>query len=159
MRWRERAAWLLVVLGWALIIFGVAAGCHLSAAAARSAIGPCPVTGAGPYQACVLMPRGDKPQVGQEITDSPGRNGCVSTPWMVTDHTGAPMAWVNCYGLYSGGAPGFPGGLICTTRDLVNAACLTPDTGTLELFDAQGRHPVTLTRADIIYLHHLERNH
>ena len=114
----------------------------------------CTVTGAGVPVSCVAMPPATVPTVGQQIMDGQGNPG---TPWMVTDWHGAPMAWVNIYGFYSGGAPGFPGGLICTTKVLQDAACLTPDTGTLELFDSTGRNPVKLTRADILFLHKLER--
>lgn len=121
----------------------------------RAATPACPVTGAGPYQSCILMPSSSTPQVGQQVTAGQGSN--PGTPWMITDPSGAPMAWVNLYGLYSGGEPGFPGGLICTTRGLASAACLTPDKGTLELFDSHGKNPVTLTRADIQWLHEHER--
>jgi len=113
----------------------------------------CVVTGAGAPVACVVMPPATVPTVGEQIMDSSGNPG---TPWMVTDHNGAPMAWVNIYGFYSAGAPGFPGGLICTTKILQNAACLTPNTGTLELYDSTGHNPVSLTYADIQFLHQLE---
>src|SRR5258708_3464495 len=75
----------------------------------------CPVTGAGPWVRCVRAPDVGQPNVGQEITAGAGAD--PGTPWMVTDHSGAPMAWVNLYGLYSGGDAGkMPGGLICVTN-------------------------------------------
>lgn len=148
MKIREIIAWgLLLTIGGV----GLVLSCQGPATADAAT---CPVTGAGPYQSCILMPSSSTPEVGQQVTTGQGAN--PGTPWMITDPSGAPMAWVNLYGLYSGGQPGFPGGLICTTRGLDNAACLTPDRGTLELFDAHGENPVTLTRADIIWLHRHE---
>lgn len=105
-------------------------GCTASSAA--SSPSACPVTGAGSYQSCVQVPASGSPAVGQEITAGTGSD--PGTPWMVTDPSGAPIAWVNLYGLYSGGDGGkMPGGLICVTNGVTAVvACLTPE-GTLTL--------------------------
>ena len=150
-----------------LVVFAVLAALFAGAACgashtpkASAAELSCPVTGAGQYVSCVRVPDAS-PEVGQQITDATGSNGCADTPWMVTDYQGAPMAWVNCYGLYSGGDGGrMPGGLICVSYGVTSyAACLTP-TGTLELTPTGPHGPtgptVTLTPADIRFLHHLE---
>jgi hypothetical protein len=65
------------------------------------------------------------------------------------------MAWVNLYGLYSGGDGGKdPGGLICVTDGVfTTVACLTPQ-GTLTLRDSIGQ--VTMSPRDVRFLHCLE---
>jgi len=116
----------------------------------------CP-TSFGSYVACVQMPANmSTPMIGEEI--STGANSDPGTPWMVTDASGAPMAYVNLYGFYSFGAPGGQGGLICSTRLWVAAACLTPNTGTVELFDVNGANPQVLTYGDVAFLHCLEHS-
>lgn len=132
------------------IVLTFALGGNCARAAASSS---CPVTGAGPYSRCIDMPASATPRVGQEITAGNGSN--PGTPWMVTDSHGAPMAWVNLYGLYSGGDGGkMPGGLICVTDGTAaTVACLTPE-GTLQL--GEGSNRVTLTPADIRFLHRLK---
>lgn len=98
-------------------------------------------------------------QVGQWIQDNVPYS---STPWLVTDHMGAPMAWVNGYGLYSGGDGWkMPGGLICVSyKTSATVACLNPD-GTLTLQRAGPAGPwgprETLTPRDIAWLHQGER--
>lgn len=120
---------------------------------------PCPVTGAGSYQSCVQVPASPDAAVGEEITAGSGND--PGTPWMVTDPSGAPMAWVNLYGLYSGGDGGkMPGGLVCVTYGTTTVvACLTPQ-GTLQLRPAGPDGPdgrvVTLRARDIRFLHRLE---
>jgi hypothetical protein len=70
------------------------------------------------------------------------------------------MAWVNLYGLYSGGDGGrMPGGLACVTYGISsNAACMTP-VGTLQLQPTGPAGPTaatqTLTAADIAFIHSL----
>lgn len=111
------------------------------------------MTGAGPWSWCVAMPATGRPRAGEEITAAAGPD--PGTPWLVTDKAGAPMAWVNLDGLYSGGDGGrHPGGLICVTRGvLADAICLTPR-GTVVF--SQGRSAVTLTARDVRCLHSLE---
>jgi hypothetical protein len=80
----------------------------------------------------------------------------------VEDKNGAPMAWVNLYGLYSGGDGGLmPGGLVCVTyKTSASVACLTPE-GDLTLTPAGKNGPAgparTLTPADINWLHKAEK--
>jgi hypothetical protein len=133
-------------------------GC--TASAATSTTGPCP-SAFGQYVSCVQMPANTStPMVGQQISTGP--NSDPGTPWMVTDASGAPMAWVNLYGIYSFGNGGKDaGGLICVTYNTsAGVACLTPQ-GTLQLRPAGPAGPtgamVTLTARDIRYLHWLEK--
>lgn len=143
-----------------IILAGLVAGAVIAAVLrgepAHGQIIGCPVA---PYQRCIMMPAASTPRVGQEITAGSGSN--PGTPWMITDYKGAPMAWVNWYGLYSGGDGGkMPGGLICVTYGTRStSACLTPQ-GTLQLQvtgpDGPTGPVVTLTPADITYLHSLE---
>lgn len=109
-----------------------------------------------PAVRCIVMPTSDTtPYVGQEIAT--GNGSQPGTPWMVTDHNGLPMAWVNLYGLYSGGNGGKTvGGEICITLGIDRKQiCMEPQ-GTLVIYDSAGANPVTLTRQDILYLHQLE---
>jgi hypothetical protein len=100
------------------------------------------------------MPASIAPLVGQEITDGAGGN--PGQLQLMTDKSGAPIQTTNWTGTYFFGAPGFPGGLACTTYILRAVACLTPDTGSLELFSPPGQNPVVLTYQDIVLLHSLE---
>jgi len=96
------------------------------------------------------------PYDGQVIVDAPGTR--LTTPWLVTDYTGAPMAWVNLFGLYSGGDGGkMAGGELGVTYGTKYViAKLTPE-GTLVLQptgpSGPTGPPVTLTAADIEWLH------
>ena len=80
----------------------------------------------------------------------------------VEDKNGAPMAWVNLYGLYSGGDGGLmPGGLVCVTyKTSASVACLTPE-GDLTLTPTGKNGPAgparTLTPGDINWLHKAEK--
>ncbi len=112
----------------------------------------------GPAQFVQTLPGGTGQQDQAAAGPAPG------TPWLVTDPNGAPMAWVNLYGLYSGGDGGrMPGGLICVTWGVTaSIACLTP-AGTLRL-QATGVHgphgpTETLTARDIAELHLFEKAH
>lgn len=123
---------------------------------ACAAVSSCVTTGAGAPVQCVAMPAASQPEVGQEIQAGSGTD--PGTPWMITDKNGAPMAWVNLYGMYSGGDGGKdPGGLICVTDGVLRTvACLTPR-GTLTLSSDGGKTHVTLTAGDIRFLRKLER--
>lgn len=139
------------------------AGCVILAAicwaqgSATAGTPPRPATAATSPAQLVQTPPGG---VGTEDEAAPGKD--PGTPWMVTDPDGAPMAWVNLYGLYSGGDGGkMPGGLICVTYATAETvACLTPE-GDLTLTPA-GPHGATgpaqtLTPHDIWFIHKLER--
>jgi len=121
----------------------------------------CP-TAFGSYVSCVQMPANTStPMVGEEITA--GANSAVGTPWMVTDASGAPMAWLDLYGLYAFGNGGKDaGGMICSTYVFQAwVACLTPE-GTLSLTptgpDGLTGSAVTLTARDVSFLHCLEHS-
>lgn len=118
----------------------------------------CPLTFSGQFASCVLMPASATAGVGQEIT-APPLPSPPGTQWLITDGTGAPMAWNNLFGLFTGGSPGTVGGLICTTSGLAKAACLEPDTGEVALFSSAGTNPELLTRQDIIWLHNHDHQH
>lgn len=133
-----------------------AAQIQLATRATSAAAASCPVTGAGNYVSCIREPDSATPNVGLEVTQGSGAN--PGTPIQITDHTGAPVWWVNLFGMYSGGDGGkMPGGLICVTYSVTSeAACLTP-TGDLTL-EATGPNgptgPVeTLTPRDIAWIH------
>lgn len=104
-----------------LSIAGMLVGAIIGSGNAHGSVVTCPVTGAGAPIRCIMVPAG---HVGQQITDKPGA-GCHDTSWMITDSSGAPEAWVNCYGLYVGGVTGMVGGQICITEGLSQAFCLT----------------------------------
>lgn len=140
----NRRRYLATALAGSLLAFGC------TASASTSPPG-CPL---GQPASCVQTPSGG---IGQELVAAAGPD--TGTPWMVTDPNGLPMAWVNLYGLYSGGSNNGsgPGGLICVTNGLSKAvACLTPQ-GTLWLQPPGAAAPVALTARDIRYLHRLER--
>jgi hypothetical protein len=101
-----------------------------------------------PANKCVWVTK----SVGELIKEQPGADN--STPWMIEDKNGAPMAWVNLFGLYSGGDGGqMPGGLICVSYGTISTvACLTPN-GTLQLSDDNGKTQQTLTAKDIEWIH------
>jgi hypothetical protein len=90
------------------------------------------------------------------------RLGHTGPQFTVEDKNGAPMAWVNLYGLYSGGDGGLmPGGLVCVTyKTSASVACLTPE-GDLTLTPTGKNGPTgparTLTPADINWLHKAEK--
>jgi hypothetical protein len=128
----------------ASLFIGMVYGAH----SARGTSLTCPVTGAGQWQRCIYVTH----RVGEQITEAPTAPA-DTTPWMITDKSGAPMAWVNLYGLYSGGVKGLPGGLICVTYGVLKTvACMTPD-GTLELSSDNGQTHETLTAQDIAWIH------
>ena len=133
------------------------AGQATAAVPVAAAAGGCPSR--QPVVRCILMTDAGQPQTGLQVADNPG--GQPGTPFMVTDSGGAPMTWVNLYGLYSGGDGGkMPGGLVCVTYGTTAVvACLTPQ-GTLQLRPAGPGGPdgpaVTLRARDIRFLHRLE---
>lgn len=105
---------------------------------------------------CLIMTDTGTAHNGQVIMDNPGAD--PGTPWMVTDSNGAPMAWVNLYGFFSGGDGGrMPGGDVCVTYGVMaSVACLTPEgTLTLQATGPNGRSgPVeTLTARDLAWIH------
>ncbi|SRR6266851_4043671 len=114
----------------------------------------------GTWVSCAAMPATPDSVVGQKIVAGAQNPG---TPWLITDKNGAPMAWVNLYGLYSGGdGNAMPGGLICVTYGVLKtSACLTP-VGTLTLTPTDTSGPTgpteTLTAHDIGFVHCLELN-
>jgi hypothetical protein len=95
-----------------------------------------------------------------------GRNGLVirddagpvpDNPFLITDHNNAPMFWINLFGAFSGGEP------VCVTGlRLQPVACLGGPLGSyggrpvVVLYGPGGGH-VTLTMADIRFLHRQER--
>jgi hypothetical protein len=112
---------------------------------------------AGPAVQCVRM-TASGPQAGQLITDKPGRRGFTSVPWMVTDYRGAPMAFVNFWGLFSGGEP------VCvlSVRHLRPVACIGGPLGSyggqpVIVLYGSGESRQVLTGQDIAYLHRLEK--
>lgn len=125
-----------VLAGAALTVLAAAAGAGFAA----SPFAPVPARAATlvtcppgqQAEQCLVMSDTGSAHNGQVIMDSPGAH--PGTPLLITDSNGAPMAWVNLYGLYSGGDGGkMPGGLICVTYGVSSTpACLTPE-GTLTL--------------------------
>lgn len=101
---------------------------------------------------CVTTPPGG---IGQADIAAGGNH--PGTPWIVADPHGAPMAWVNLYGLYSGGDGGkMPGGLICSTYGVAGCAAELTPTGQLVLRSATPRglegKPATLTARVLAWL-------
>jgi hypothetical protein len=131
-----------------LATLGTAVGLYLTAPIANGAsVSSC--TPQMNVQTCVI---------GKETILDPGSD--TGTQWQVLDKNGAPMAWVNLYGLYSGGLGNrMPGGLICVTYGVwQNAACMTP-AGNLELTPTSPNGNTgpkeILTPGDIAYVHSL----
>jgi hypothetical protein len=96
---------------------------------------------------CVITPYG-----GTGELDVASAYGLGGTPLLVTDHYGAAMFAVNINGAFSFGAPGYAGGLLCTTRKIAWTTCLLPDKAGVAFYSAQGRDPVVLTRWAVIKL-------
>lgn len=161
MRAAVAAVWGATIINSASLIYLAQPATASLPAPARAVLtssgGGCPDA---PYVSCVQMPANTSmPMTGQEI--SAGANSDPGTPWMVTDASGAPMAWVNLYGLYSGGLGGkMVGGLVCVTYGVkYSVACLTPE-GTLTLQPTGPDGPTgaaaTLTARDLRFVHCLE---
>jgi hypothetical protein len=101
------------------------------------------------YQECIITPGAGG--TGLVLVASSGGYG--GTPLLITDHSAAPMLAVTISGLFSFGQPGYAGGLVCTTRGVHKyAACLTPNSGMVALYNHAGKDPVYLTRGMIIWL-------
>ena len=152
-RWLVTAGLLILAALAVLLAFRAPAGAVTPAGQQR-----CATQAAEAAILCIPTPLNG---TGLQITDNHGTWGQLGTPLMVTDRYGAPMMWVNASGLYSGG-DGRPkdGGEVCVTYGVMReAACLTP-AGDLVL-TATGPHgqgrSVTLTPADIRFLHRLEK--
>jgi len=144
----------------AMILAAGAAGACTSAVTSRAAALQRCATSKPEYAAtCIQTPDS---RTGLQVTDNAGSIGQLGTPFEVTDHNGAPMAWVNITGLWSGGdGRNRDGGAICVSYKTTGAAaCLLPD-GDLQLTptDASGPSgaPVTLTPRDIRWLHRRDR--
>lgn len=153
-----------VVKGWAAgVMTGVGAtllGFALAMSPAHASLpANCRITGAGAPRTCIVMPVSSVPRVGLQVQAGTGTG--AATEFLIVDRSGAPMAWENLFGFYSGGLGGNPvGGLLCVTWGV--AACvaaLTP-TGHLMLWETTPAGmtgaPEELTAADIAFLHKLE---